>query len=289
MAQKSALDKATLESYLRHEELWIKDIGVKIDDAKPSTAMPGYFDVTVHLTYNGATKDQLFYISKDGRKIVKGEVFDINRNPFQDNLNLLKTAGQPNLGPANAPVQLVMFSDFQCPICKEEGEILRANLMKTFPDKVHLVFIDFPLEQIHNWSRTAAVAGVCVARQSPAKFWDYFDWTYENQGNLGLDNFSDHFQSFAKGKGLDGMQLGRCVDDKAADAEVTRELAEGHKLQVDATPTIFMNGRKIQGGLPWPTMEQLINIEIDHQTEAARQAKASDDSCCEVKIPTILK
>lgn len=290
-AQKSAFDKATLESYLRNEELWVKDVSVKIDDAKPSTDVPGFFDVWVHLTFNGATKDQEFYVSKDGKKIFKGDVFDINKSPFQSNLDRLKTDGQPSLGPANAPVSLVIFSDFQCPICKEEAQILRQNLSKTFPDKVHLVFIDFPLEQIHNWARTAAVAGRCVYRQSPAKFWDYFDWTYENQGNLGMDNFNSHFQSFASEKGLDGMQLGRCIDDKTADADVTREIGEGHLLQVDATPTMFMNGRRIQGGLPWQTLEQLINIELDHQADLSRQTKTAkaDDSCCEVKIPTILK
>lgn len=284
-AGKSALDKATLEAYLRHVELWIPAVAVKIDDAKPSPEMPGFFEVPVHLTYNGGVKDERYYVSKDGHKVVKGEIFDINRNPFQANLDKLKTDLQPSFGAAGAPVVIVLFSDFQCPVCKEEAQILRQGLAKSFPDKVRVYFKDFPLDSIHNWARTGAIAGRCVFRQRPAAFWDYFDWVYENQSLIGLDNFNSKIQSFAADKGLDGMQLGRCIETKATEAEVNRSVAEGRALQVAATPTVFLNGRKLEGGIQWQVLEQLINIELDHQ------AKAGDagEKCCEVTIPKIVK
>ncbi len=284
-AQKSAYDKATLESYLRHVELWIPEISVKIDDAKPSTVMPGMAEVWVHLSYNGGTKDELYYVSKDGKNVIKGEVYDINSNPFQANLDKLKTSGQPSFGPATAPVTLVIFSDFQCPVCKEEARVLREDLAAKFPDKVHVVFNDFPLDAIHNWARTAAIAGRCVYRQKPAGFWDFFDWAYENQTLIGADNISSKIQSYATDKGLDGMQLGRCVETKATEAEVDKSVAEGHQLQVSATPTIFMNGRKLEGSIPWQQLEPLINFELDHQAKAA----AAADKCCEVNIPKLVK
>jgi len=282
---KSAFDKATLEAYLRNVELFLPQVTAKVDDAKPSTDLPGFFDVWVHWSANGATKDELVYVSKDGKNIVQGSAFDVNRNPFQSNLDKLKTDLQPSFGAAGAPVVMVVFSDFQCPVCKEEAQVLRQNVAKTFADKVRVYFKDFPLDSIHNWARPAAYAGRCVFKQSPAKFWDYFDWAYENQQNIGADNFASKLQSFASEKGLDGMQLGRCMENKTTEAEVNREVDEGHSLMVAATPTIFLNGRKLEGGLPWQTMEQLITLEVEHQ------AKAHDagEKCCEVSLPKIGK
>jgi protein-disulfide isomerase len=288
-ASKSALDKSALEAYLRYVELWRSEVGVKIDDAKPAPELPGFFDVSVHLTYNGAVKDQQYYVSQDGKRIIRGDVFDINKSPFESSLEKLKVDQQPTFGgPANAPVSMVMFNDFQCPVCKEEAMILRENLTKTFGDKVRVYFVDFPLDAIHNWAHTAAIAGRCVYKQNPAAFWDYFDWAYENQPALGMDNFNSKFQIFAATKKLDGMALGRCVENKASDPDVTREIAQGHALEVAATPTLFINGRKIENGLPWATIEQLINIELDHKTAVA-EAVASADECCTVAIPKIVK
>jgi protein-disulfide isomerase len=279
---KSAFDKATLEAYLRNVELFLPQVNAKIDDAKPSSDLPGFFDVWVHWSANGATKDELVYVSKDGSRIVRGDAYEVSKNPFQSNLDKLKTANQPSLGKAGAPVTMVIFSDFQCPVCKEEAQVLRENIAKTMGDKVRVYFKDFPLDAIHNWAHTAAIAGRCVLKQSPNKFWDYFDWAYENQQNLGADNFSSKFQSFATDKGLDGMQLGRCIDNKSTEPEVAKEIEEGHALQVSATPTIFLNGRKLEGGVPWPTLEQLVNLEIEHQAKAAEA-----DKCCEVSLPKI--
>jgi protein-disulfide isomerase len=290
---KSALDKATLEAYLRNVELFLPIVTAKVDDAKPSAELPGFFDVWIHWTANAATKDELVYVSKDGKTVIQGQevhVFDVNRDPFHTNVEKLKTERQPMLGPAppaSAPISMVVFSDFQCPICKEEAQILRENLMKSFPDKVRLYFIDFPLDSIHNWAHTAAIAGRCVYNQNPAAFWDYFDWAYENQQAIGMDNFNSKFQVFATEKKLDGMALGRCVENKTSEPDVSRELAEGHALQVSATPTTFLNGRKLEGGLPWQTLEQLIHIELDHKTAAAKAA--ADDACCTVAIPKIVK
>jgi protein-disulfide isomerase len=285
-AQKSALDKATLESYLRNVELWVPQVTVKVDDAKPSSEIPGFFDVWVHASYNSATKDELYYISKDGHTIIKGAVYDINRNPFQANIDKLKTDGAPGFGPAAAPVTLVVFSDFQCPFCKEEAQVLRGNIASAFPDKVRVYFKDFPLESIHPWARTAALAGRCVFQQNPAAFWDFFDWVYQNQEQIGLDNISGKLQQFAMDKNLDGVQLGRCIDTKATEAEVDRSIADGHLLQVSATPTIFLNGRKLEGGVQWQVLEQLINIELDRVKAAAAE---TPEKCCEVTLPKLVK
>jgi len=290
---KSALDKATMEAYLRYAELWIPQVTVKIDDPKPSAALEGFYDVTVHLLFNGSGKDEFYYVSKDGKNIVKGQTYDVRTSPFQGNLDLLKVDQQPSYGAGpGASVNLVVFSDFQCPYCQKEELDLRKNLPAAFGDKVRVTFVDFPLTQIHPWAMKGSIAGRCTYHNSPAAFWDYHDWVYTNQKDITLENFDAKFQEYAKGKGLDALQLGRCMDDKATAAEVQNAMDTGRKLAINATPTLFVNGRRLEGGIEWNVLQQLLQIEIDHQTAAAKTVAAAmpkkeDESCCTVEIPKI--
>src|SRR5262249_35409256 len=109
--------------------------------------------VEVMVTDGGPVKQNVeFFVSKDGMKILQGKVFDIRESPFASELKNLHTGSAPAQGPANAPVTLAVFSDFQCPYCKEVAKTLQQNLVKTYPDQVRLVFKDFPLESIHPWA-----------------------------------------------------------------------------------------------------------------------------------------
>jgi protein-disulfide isomerase len=286
-AEQTGFDKTTLEAYLRHVELWVPGVNVKIDDAKESKELPGFLEVTVHLSYNNATPPPVHYfMSKDGKKIFKGEVYDINKSPFQANLDLLDVKGAPSLGPANAPITIVVFSDFQCPMCKQEAEVIHKQITETFPTQVRVYFRDYPLESLHNWARPAAVAGRCVYKLNPAAFWDYHDWIYENQSYIGLDNLNSKLQEFATAKGIDGMQLSRCIENKTTEPEVKASMAIGNSLSLNSTPTIFVNGRRIDGAVPWENLQALIKAEVDHQAKALT---SKDDNCCTVTIPKIVK
>ena len=75
----------------------------------------------MHLIFNNVEKDELFYISADGQTIIRGDVFTLGKSPFQSNLDKLTLADQPSFGPANAPVTIVEFGDFECPDCKMEA------------------------------------------------------------------------------------------------------------------------------------------------------------------------
>ena len=139
----------------------------------------------------------------------------------------------------------------------------------------------------------ASVIGRCMYHESQNTFWDYHDWVYATQDQLTLENLDDKIGEWAKTKGLDAAKLKSCSEDKAAAAEVDRTVAMGRSLQVNATPTLYINGRKLEGALEWPVLTQLLQIEIDHQAEAAKQTasakpgKPEDDSCCTVTIPTL--
>jgi protein-disulfide isomerase len=263
-------------------------ITVKIDDPKPAADLPGFNQVFVHLSYNDAHLDQAYYVSSDGQRIFKGEVYDLNKSPFQANLDKIKTDNQPSFGaPEGAPVTLVVFGDFECPYCKEEATTLRQSLPSTFPGKVRVYFMDYPLESIHPWSRAAAIAGRCVLKQGESAFWKYHDWIYDKQSEITADNYNSKLMEWAGQSGVDSVQLGRCVESKATDAEVTRTQNMGNQVGVDgATPTLYLNGRKlVDQNAQWPTLQQIITLEIDHQAKIKEEA----EKCCVVEIPKVIK
>ena len=281
---KSALDKTQMETFVRHLLAVIPEVQVKIDDPKPSP-VSNLLQVDVHFSYNGRSQDETFFVTKDGKDVIRGFVYDVAQNPFKPELDKLKTDLSPTFGTAGAPVSLVVFSDFQCPNCKEEEKTLRQNLLASFPTQVRVYFKDFPLEQIHPWAKAAAIAGRCVFRQSPAKFWEYHDWIYEKQSDITVENLKNQVLEFANNaKDLDTLQLGRCMDTKATEAEVNASIAEAHELHVDATPTMFLNGRRLVGNYPWPNLEQIINGELNYQKTSAN----ASEKCCEIKIPSPL-
>jgi protein-disulfide isomerase len=288
---KSAYDKGTLESYLRYSELWIPQVTVKIDDPKPSAVLNGFSDVWVHLSYNGQTKDELYYVSKDGKNVIKGSAFHIEKSPFQSNLDLLNESQQPSFGAGpDAAVHLVLFGDFQCPVCQKENTELRKFIPAQFADKVRVYFNDFPLQSIHPWAMKASVYGRCAYRQGQDVFWSYHDWVYENQKDVTLENLDAKVQEFAKAKNADGAKLAQCVTDKTAIAEVDKNIAMGHSLSVSATPTLFINGRKIEGAMDWSVLSQLLQIEIDQAAKNPKPVKAAsvaEDKCCVVEVPKL--
>jgi protein-disulfide isomerase len=281
--KKTAFDKATMETYVRHLFVWGPTIKVDVGEPKPSP-LTGFNEVKVHASAGQASADETLYVSKDGQKILRGSVYDVNQNPFKPQLEKLRTDLQPSFGTPGATVVIVVFSDFECPYCKDEAKALRTNLLSTYPTQVRLYFKDLPLEQIHPWAKPASIAGRCVFKQNPAAFWDYFDWAYEHQGELNADNLKSKVLEFAKGKELDALQLERCIDTKATEAEVDRSVAEAKELAVTGTPTLFVNGRQLIGpSTQWPNLRQVIDYEIEYQKTAKN---AGEDCGCEVKLPS---
>jgi protein-disulfide isomerase len=262
---RPAFDKAKLEAYLRRVELWPPQVTVRIDDPKPF--VDGLYTVDVHLSSGPASRDDTYYITGDGRKVIRGRAFDLREKPFQHELDILQTSGAPSFGPADAPMTLVVFSDFECPICREEAKALRTNIPKEFPQEVRVVFKDFPLPAIHPWAEAAAIAGRCVFHQNAGAFWAYHDWAYEKQPELTAGNLRAKLLEWAKSQPLDILALTHCVDSRATAAEVAAEVAEGKRLDVEATPTLFLNGRRLVGQVPWENLSQIIRLELQYMSK----------------------
>jgi protein-disulfide isomerase len=284
---KSALDKATLEAYVRHLLLWNPQIQVTVSDPKPGP-MRGFQQVTVTGAYQKASISEQFYISDDGQKIIRGSVLDVNKSPFQDEADKLKTDLAPSLGTAGAQVVIVLFTDFQCPYCKVEAKMLRDNLVKNYPTQVRLYFKDFPIESIHPWAKSASIAGRCIFRQNPALFWDYHDWIFEKQSEVSVETFKTKLGEWAQTKaqaGLDSLQLSRCVDNRSTEKEVDRSIEEAKELRVNSTPTMFINGRRVPGSVQWEQLKSIIDWELDY----TKRTGIGGEKCCEVSLPTPVK
>jgi protein-disulfide isomerase len=295
-AAVSALDKPQMEAYVRHLLAVIPEVQIKVDDPKPGPTAD-LVQVDIHFTYQGRSQDETFFVTKDGQHIVRGVVYNFAQNPFKEDLDKLKTSGAPSFGPATASITAIEFGDFECPNCREEARTLRDNIPKDFPSQVRIVFKDFPLEAIHPWAKEAAIAGRCVFHQSPAAFWKFHDWIYEHQTDITNENLKTQVLDFAKGAPeIEALQLGSCMDTKATEGEVDASIAEGRALHVDATPTLFLNGRRLVGNYPWQNLDQIITGELNYEKSAQNASSAAAgtpeagkaDKCCEVKIPSPL-
>jgi protein-disulfide isomerase len=192
------------------------------------------------------------------------------------------------MGPEGAPITLTVFSDFQCAFCREEAKMLRANLPTAYPDAVRLVFMDFPLIQIHDWAKPAAIAGRCLAAQSNDSFWQYHDWIFESQKQITAANFGTKLQEWAQAQGHDGLRLQQCMQSPEIDAAVTASFQKAISMGLNSTPTIFVNGRQLGGKLEWQTLSQVIDAELEYLRNPPATVKppvGDKDSCCTVELP----
>lgn len=158
-------------------------------------------------------------------------------------------------GPANAPVTLVEFSDFQCPFCKRAEQTLRA-LEQQYPGKLRVVYRYFPLLPIHPDSVTAAEAAQCAAEQG--KFWPYHDILFTKQNALG----SPDLEKYAQELELNMQRFDACLNTDATVSRVAGDVAEGNRLGVNGTPTFFINGIRLSGAQPIARFKKLIDAAL---------------------------
>jgi len=164
-------------------------------------------------------------------------------------------ADDPSIGPASAPVTLVEFSDFQCPFCQRVSPTLK-QVQQKYGDKVRVVWKDFPLTQIHPQAFKAGEAGHCAADQG--KFWEYHDRLFANQQALQPNDLKKH----AADLGLDAAAFATCLDSSKYGERVRDGVAEGSRLGVNSTPTIYINGRVLSGAQPYETFAAMIEEEL---------------------------
>jgi protein-disulfide isomerase len=243
-------------------------VEVSVGPRTPAADLPSYDFVTVSLKWGekeSERHDFKYLVSKDDKTLVAWSQFDLTVDPYAEIMKKIDLNGRPSRGRPDAKVVIVNYDDFQCPFCAHMHQTLVNEVFPRYADRIRVVYKDFPLP-MHQWAIHAAVDANCLAAQSNDAFWSYANYLHANYQEIGggkqLPQQFEALDRIAQQQGqqfkLDAGRLSGCV--KASDdASVVRSLREGEAIGVEATPTIFINGYKIDGALPAAEIEAAID------------------------------
>jgi len=161
----------------------------------------------------------------------------------------------PSYGPANAPVTIIEFSDFQCPFCSRVGPSL-TKLKERFGDSIRIVFRDLPIQQIHPQAAKAAEAASCANEQK--KFWEMHDTLFANQQKLDVPSLKQHAATI----GLDAAAFATCLDSGKYATDWQKDSADAAAAGVNSTPAFFINGRPLIGAQPYEQFAEIVAEEL---------------------------
>jgi len=202
----------------------------------------------------GANLPDRIYLASSKNKTIQTITLD-----FSVQINI---QGAPFLGPENAPVTIVEFSDFECPYCGTVGTLMEEVLAK-HPKDVKVVFKHFPLN-MHKQAQSAALASMAAHRQG--KFWAYHDLLFENQKTLSEAKYTE----LAKKLGLDLEKFNKEYKAPTNQQALARDIYDAQLAGVRSTPTIFVNGRLLKER-NIKDLERLIGQEMGKRNKGGPQ------------------
>jgi protein-disulfide isomerase len=233
-------------------------ISWKIGSIKPAPA-EGLAEVNVTVSSPQGSQAQKFYVTPDSTHVIIGEILPFGPHPFdavRDQLQ--KGINGPSHGAATAPVMVVEFSDLQCPHCKDAQPAL--DRLAAEDKNARVVFQNYPLA-MHDWAFKAASYADCVGRSSPEGFWKFVQSVYGSQSDITAANVDEKLTAFADAAGVKGSETAACAARPETATRVQHSLELGQALDVNSTPTIFINGRKLSaGGLPYDVLQKLVDF-----------------------------
>jgi len=223
----------------------------------PSSELPNYESVVVTIDNGGKKQDLTFLVSKDHSSMMRLIKFDLNKDPFAETMSKIDISGRPTRGAKVPKVVVVNFDDFECPFCSRMHQTLFPQILKEYGDRVTFIYKDYPLVEIHPWATHAAVDANCLAPQNSDAYWDFADYVHANQREVSNEKTPaartealDRLTMLQGQKhNLDLVKLQSCI--KAQDeTAVKASMKEAEGIGVEATPTLFINGQKIDGAVP---------------------------------------
>jgi protein-disulfide isomerase len=164
-------------------------------------------------------------------------------------------ADGPSKGPANAPVTIVEFGDFQCPFCSRALPVIE-EVMARYPDEVRFVYRHLPLDRIHDRARVAAEASLCAHDQD--RFWDYHDLIFANVATLG----DEDLKRFAEELNLDVATWEQCMAERKFAEKVDADIEAATSVGITGTPAFTINGVMLSGARPVGDFVSVIESEL---------------------------
>jgi len=162
----------------------------------------------------------------------------------------------PFIGPEDAPITIIEFSDYQCPYCKKWHDEVLDRMLANYPGQIRFVYRDFPLISIHPGAAPAAEAADCAGEQG--SYWPFYQALF----SMKYDLTTEAYQQYAAELGLDMQAFAECLADRRYEPEVMGDYNYAVNLGVSSTPTFFINGIPIVGAQPYEVFKQLIDKEL---------------------------
>ena len=259
--------KETVNEFLRQSWGYDPDRLWQVQ-AIQTTPVQGLSRVTVLAEEKGSEQQQpsalIFLTLPDGKHLIANdEVMPFGARPFDSYRSILRQEAKgPSRGPANAPLLLVEFADFQCPHCKDAQPTVE-RLLKDYP-QARFVAQPFPLRQIHNEAEKAAETGVCVNKVAGNDaYFKYADAVYADQGSLTPEKATQALQAGVMASGADATKVQACMGDPSTKATIDASLQLGAEVGVNSTPTLLVNGRALPfAGIPYESLQKIIGYQL---------------------------
>ncbi len=255
----------TVNAFMKQMFGYDPSVSWKVVAIRPTEAQ-GMAEVMVVVSSPQGQQNYRLYVTSDGKHALVGDIIPFGVRPFDAARDeLAQKADGPSRGPADAPVTVVEFSDLQCPHCKDAQPTVDKLLAEE--KNARLVFQNFPLPS-HDWAAKAAAYADCIGRDSNEAFWKFIQSVYDAQKDITAANADEKLKALAVQVGAKGADSAACAAKPETVGRVQRSVALGASLEVNGTPTLFINGRKISnvGGLPYEVLKGLTEF-------AAKEAK----------------
>jgi protein-disulfide isomerase len=238
----------------------------KIVSIKPSE-IEGLSEINAVLSGAQGQQQLKLYVTPDGKHAVNGEIMPFGAHPFAtDQKELERGINGPSRGPADAPVTVVDFSDLQCPHCKDAHPTLEKLVSEN--KNVRLVFQNFPLP-MHDWAAKAAAYADCVGHSSNDAFWKFISSVFAAQSDITAANADEKLTALADSSGVKGADTAACAAKPDTTSRVEKSVALGKALNVNSTPTIFVNGRRLPA-VPYEVLVKLVDFAAKENTQAKK-------------------
>ncbi|MGH7906522.1 MAG: DsbA family protein [Candidatus Binataceae bacterium] len=236
---------------------------------------PGLWTRTVTVTApDGHQARVTLYANRAEDKVILGQYLDLHGDPWgRINISKLHLKDRAELGPADAPVTIVEFADFECPFCARAFPQIETLVHDKYKGKVKLIFKNFPLS-MHPWARQAAIAAECIRRQNPAEFWNFAEVLYSSQAQINPMNLRERIDAFVKAEKLDPSLLNACVMGKSAERQVAQDVRDAMAAHVQSTPTFFIDGIPVVGLPEDKVFGYVINSEL-HTPPSQRETSGA--------------